>query len=302
MFTGPYHEHTDIPDKTFPMNTFHCRMFPPHWHDHLEWVYVCRGATRVQLDGDFFDVVAGELIFINAKQVHSSIATVPGTELIAIVFNDALLRSSLDSTDSRYFGPLMNNRWQVPSVIKREDPLWADIRQSVLHVIDEFERSDAGFELFIKSEFYKLFGLMFRNAVTKLKKGEHPRQDTAYFTNLLTYLRDHFSESVSVCDAARMVNMSPNYFCKIFKKLTGKTLVEYMHILRVMEAERLLLNTNIPITTIAGEVGFSNATYFGRIFKKYKNQVPSDVRRIYAQHQAQQNSPMSQTSESLEFM
>lgn len=67
-----------------------------------------------------------------------------------------------------------------------------------------------------------------------------------------------------------MVNLSPNHFCKVFKKITGKTLIEYLHLLRINEAEKMLVDTDASITEIAGNVGFSSITYFGRVFKKLK--------------------------------
>lgn len=278
--TNSLHERTPIPDKTFPMNTFHTPSIATHWHHHLEWVYVLKGIARFQLDGDFIEMHKGELMFINSKQVHSAKKLTDDTELIAIVFNDALLRNGgLDCTDNRYFGPLIDNRVQMPSFIKVDDPLWKDISESLLHIVDEFEHNHVGFELLIKAEFYKLFGLIFRNYQPCINERKRLRNETTHFTSLLTHLREHFAEPILVREAARMVNMSPNYFCKVFKKLTGKTLIEYLHSLRVMEAERLLLETDMPITTIACEVGFSNVTYFGRVFKKYKNRVPSDLRR-----------------------
>ncbi|MCL6444714.1 MAG: AraC family transcriptional regulator [Alicyclobacillus sp.] len=276
----PYHELTDIPDKTFPMNTFHCERFLPHWHHHLEWVCVLRGCARLQVDGDFAEMHPGELTFINSEQIHSAIPLATDTELVAIVFNDAILRNSgLDCTDSRYFSPLVSNRISLPNFIKMDDPLWPDIAPSIQAIVEEFAKRKPGYELFIKSELLKIFGLIFRY-YSPMSESKRLRQETGNFTALLGYLREHFSETVSVRDAARMVNMSPNYFCKVFKRLTGKTLVEYLHILRVMEAERLLLETDLPITTIASDVGFGNVTYFGRVFKKYKNITPSDVRRM----------------------
>lgn len=276
---SPVHEITSIPDKTFPINTFRCHFFGPHWHEHLEWVVIINGAARFQVDGDFVEMQQGEMMFVNSKQVHSATPLTDDTEMIAVVFNDVLLRNAgLDCTDNRYFESLLRNRVPFPNFIKNDEPLCPYIRNSLLTIIHEFEHRQRGFELVIKSEFYRLFGLIFRNYLRE-NEGERQRKETSHFTTLLTYLRDHFAETIRSQELAQIANMSPNYFCHKFKKLTGKTLVEYLHILRVMKAEELLLETDLPIATIACEVGFSNVTYFGRIFKKYKNRMPSDLRR-----------------------
>jgi len=66
--------------------------------------------------------------------------------------------------------------------------------------------------------------------------------------------------------------------CKVFKRVTGKTLIEYTHHLRINEAERLLLENDDPISEIAEQVGFGSMTYFGRVFKRIKNMSPSERR------------------------
>src|SRR5262249_48423731 len=106
-----------------------------------------------------------------------------------------------------------------------------------------------------------------------------PKQKPYDFTQLLHTLRERFQESISVDEAARMVNLSKAHFCKVFKQVTGKTLIEYIHLLRVQEAERLLLDTNYPVTEIADRVGFSNMTYFGRVFKKMRSTTPTEIRK-----------------------
>ncbi len=279
MAASSLREVTPIPDKTFPMNTFLCRSIEPHWHEHLELVLVLRGSALFQLDGDFVEMHAGEIMFVNAKQVHSATPVTSDNENIAVVFNEVLVRNGgLDRIDDFYFVPLIENRISFPSFIRTDHPLCADLRETILEIANEFEHKQKAFDLFIKANFYKLFGLLFRNHFTNSFGEKRHDQQTTQFTALLTYLREHCTDSIQLSETARMVNMSPHYFCKVFKKITGKTLVEYLHILRVMRAEQLLVETDLPVSIIANEVGFGSATYFGRIFKKHKNCMPSEFR------------------------
>lgn len=93
---------------------------------------------------------------------------------------------------------------------------------------------------------------------------------------LLLHLSHHFHEPMTVKLAAQICCISPNYFCYVFKKATGKTLVEYINMLRIHEAEQLLSTRRYPIQQVALMVGYSNMTYFGRIFKKFKIQTPRE--------------------------
>lgn len=81
-------------------------------------------------------------------------------------------------------------------------------------------------------------------------------------------------------EAARICCVTPNYFCHLFKKNTGKTLIEYVNMLRVHEASRLLQLRRYSIQEVAFRVGFTGLTYFGRIFKQHTSMTPSE----YASH------------------
>lgn len=282
MATSLLKENTIIPDKTFPINVFHTKGFKLHWHDHMEWFFVRRGRARIQIDASSAQLQQGEFVFVNRAQLHSAAAIEDGTELVAIVFNEALLRNSgLDSTDDRYFSRMANQGLQLPNFLKAQDPLTLEISGAVARIIDEFELKKPGFELLIKAELFRIFGLVFRHDGQLAAPPKARRARERDFTRLLQHLRQHFHEPVSLKKAADMVNMSPNHFCATFRKVTGKTLTEYLHMLKVNEARRLLLESEATITEIAESVGLGSPTYFDRVFKKYCNQSPSNYRKLF---------------------
>ncbi|QYR23259.1 AraC family transcriptional regulator [Paenibacillus sp. sptzw28] len=280
MTVSPHKEKTLIPDQTFPINVFFVHHIYLHWHDHIEWIFVKEGKARIQIDADFEMLHQGELAFVNSKQLHGTAELEPGTELVCIVFNEALVRGSgLDITEHQYFLPYLNQRLKWPSTIRKTDPFMKEMNESFSKLVEEFEGKQPGYELLVKGELLRIFGQYFRYA-QQCAAVKTPRLQNSYdFSSLLQLLRERYQEQITVEEAARMVNLSPSYFCNVFKQVTGKTLIEYIHLLRVKEAERLLLETDLPVTEISGRVGFSNMTYFGRVFKKIKNATPTDIRK-----------------------
>jgi AraC family transcriptional activator of pobA len=281
MTVSPYKENTPIPDQSFPINVFAVvHGIGLHWHDHIEWVYVKEGRVRIQIDAAYEELNKGELAFVNSKQLHGATQLTPGTELICIVFNEALVRGSgLDITELQYFMPYLQQPMKWPSLMRQTDPYIEEMNDAFSRLLGEFERKDAGYELLVKAELLRIFGLYFRYAQKDTAISSARVQQAHDLTSLLHMLRDRYSETISMTEAARMVSLSPNHFCRIFKQVTGKTFIEYIHMIRVQEAERLLIQTDTPITEICELVGFSNMTYFGRVFKKIKNATPSDIRR-----------------------
>jgi AraC-like DNA-binding protein len=97
-------------------------------------------------------------------------------------------------------------------------------------------------------------------------------------TRAKQYIREHFTEEISLGQVAKAVNTSTFYFCKMFKKFTGINFTEYLSRVRIENARNLLLNPNLRISEIAYEVGFQSLTHFNRVFKKIVGQSPSEFR------------------------
>lgn len=92
------------------------------------------------------------------------------------------------------------------------------------------------------------------------------------------YVEEHFDEPITLTEAAKVVNTSVRYFCKVFKNYTGITFVDYLTRLRVEKSKDLLLNPNRRISEAAFEVGFESLTQFNRSFKKHTGMTPTEFR------------------------
>jgi AraC-like DNA-binding protein len=95
----------------------------------------------------------------------------------------------------------------------------------------------------------------------------------------VAYLEEHFAEDVSVRTVASHVCLSVSHFSHLFKEKTGMTLVDYLLGIRMDIARRLLRETNKNITEVAFEVGFHDAGYFTRLFRKHFGASPSAIRK-----------------------
>jgi AraC-like DNA-binding protein len=103
--------------------------------------------------------------------------------------------------------------------------------------------------------------------------------DISRLDEVLAWLRRHRADPITLARAALVAKMSPKSFCRFFKANTGKTLVEYLHELRVGQVSRQLLETNRPISEIALECGFNNLSNFNRRFRELKGMTPREFRR-----------------------
>lgn len=279
-------EHTKIPDPAFPVNIFFIRQpdqgtIPLHWHNHYEWIYITKGSFRVQVGSEFKDMSEGDLIFVNREELHSAFPRSSESQLFAIVYNQSfLLDGELDRVKRYYLLPLLNNEFDLPFFYDTNTFQLEELQDCLTKLIDVFSTKEFGYEMLIKAYLLEATARVFQIAKVS-PVTNRPISKHAVIEPILHHISNHFDESISVDQAADMCNLSPNYFCHIFKKATGYTLTEYINLIRVSEAERLIYRNKYTIQEIAYLVGFSNSTYFGRTFKKIKHKTPSEVLRLY---------------------
>ena len=85
---------------------------------------------------------------------------------------------------------------------------------------------------------------------------------------------------MSVGELAAMADLSVSHFCAFFKRVTGFAPIDYWLHMRVQRACELLDTTDQPIKRIAGEMGFSDALYFSRVFRQVHGLSPRAYRSI----------------------
>ncbi|CAL2061267.1 AraC family transcriptional regulator [Tenacibaculum sp. 190524A05c] len=92
------------------------------------------------------------------------------------------------------------------------------------------------------------------------------------------FVQNNFQRKISLDEISELVNMTPVSFNRFIKKRTGKTFVSYINNTRISYASRLLLETDLSVGEVAYKCGFNNLANFNRMFKKIKNNTPSEFR------------------------
>ena len=94
------------------------------------------------------------------------------------------------------------------------------------------------------------------------------------------FIDSHYmDEEISLNTVANVANVSSNHFSALFSQNMGQTFIEYLTTLRMNKAKELLETTNMKISQIAKEVGFSNNSYFCRSFREFFGDTPEACRK-----------------------
>jgi AraC-like DNA-binding protein len=107
------------------------------------------------------------------------------------------------------------------------------------------------------------------------------REDRQKINPVFAYIIEHFREKICLDDAAKAVHMTPNAFCKYFKKITRKTFMETVTEYRLNYAAGRLVHTDKPVSSICFESGFGDVSHFNKTFKLKMQVSPLQYRKKF---------------------
>lgn len=128
----------------------------------------------------------------------------------------------------------------------------------------------------LKTQTYELLKLI----VHELKYVRR-NQSKHVIKRALNFIDHNYDQNISLEDVAKVINLSKQYVCHIFKKETGQNLSHYINQVRIEKAKQLLLNPNYTNKDIYSMVGYSNQQYFSRVFKKVTGMTTSEYKDKY---------------------
>lgn len=143
------------------------------------------------------------------------------------------------------------DRW-----VKWVGEAWASAAEEKLNLLLDISRSELG-------PWRQSYALLREQAVSRLGSPQE-----AWVSVILTYIQRHYHEQLRLEDAARKAHLSDNYFSQRFREETGRSFSDYLTDVRITEAKRLLQQPGLSTEEIAERVGYPNANYFVRVFKK----------------------------------
>nr|WP_238357594.1 AraC family transcriptional regulator [Cohnella zeiphila] len=254
-----------------------------HWHEHFELLLMVKGTAVFHIESEPYEAAPGDLLLVPSGGLHAGFSPCDqDMEFIAFVFNGSMLGGlPHDPVHSRFLAPYIEGKVRFPVRIASGTDAASPVRQCVVRAIEEFNDKRRAYELAVKSHLYLLFSLLAREHLAEREAVGATAsfsRNSERFKPLLRYVEEHYQDGITIEEAARRVNLNPYHFCKQFKKLTGRTFVDYVNWYRMNEAERLLLESDLTVTEAADRVGCGNPNYFTKLFKQYKGMTPSQAR------------------------
>ncbi|AEI40352.1 helix-turn-helix transcriptional regulator [Paenibacillus mucilaginosus] len=258
----------------------------PHWHYHMELLYMKDGTARVRTHGEELEIHEGDLLLMYPCEVHSVTVDsgIPSQHII--IGFDAELLSPMPSLafELRYLMPYRAAVSPHRKVIHcPEESGW--LSEQFSNTLEEYTEAGSGYELSVTSHIYRLMHWILRHHSHQLLAGSllsmhpvHPGKLDA-IREVLRYIDDHYQEEISASDLSHVSLMSYSHLAKLFKSVMHTPLTKYVNFVRIRKAEQLLIDPGKSIAEIAQETGFSASSYFIEQFKRTKGISPHQYRK-----------------------
>lgn len=263
--------HTGAPKGTF------CSF---HFHDEVEILFVSSGVMRFSFNETQVDVCAGEGIFVNRRVPHSTMSLADNTKDTLFQLNIEKLLKMEHHHMNRYLSLIFSGNENEFYVFKKDSEAGKEIFDYITKIRKEREEQKKSFGTYIKGQLFLILGALYRHEILNDIELKYDSEGISKIYKALVFVDKNYALQISLEEISDVVNMNPSYFCRVFKKVTGKTLMEYINYVRVWKAENLLTSTEKSILDISVETGFSSVSYFNRVFKKSKGTSPAVYRKI----------------------
>lgn len=267
----------DFPFQLYDMRTEEELITVPcHWHEEVEFVRMEAGGLAVRVDGTEVRLYPGDMAFVNAGQLHQMKAMTRDTRYFAYVFPlRALLFEREDLAQLKLLRPILENRLGFPLMLSGGDAPAAEVRRRMDDIIAWDKSRPVGYEILTKARLLEMICILAgQNCLVEY----HTRRESDVCKDILLYIQERYREKITVPEVARAVGISENYFSSFFGRHLNKNFVDYLTEYRINQSLILLEATDLSVTDIALECGFSTASYYIQSFKKVKKLTPLQYR------------------------
>jgi len=256
-------------------------MINSHYHeDNYEIYFLLEHSCNETLKDRTYHLKQGDLVIIPKNIIHkSSHVKTHKHKRILVQFKESYLTGIAQKDSEVDLLACFKSEKKVLRLDYKEQEFVKNLFNKLLY---EQTKKQVGWQLYNKVSLAELL-LYINRVILKHANNEfdHPNSLYEKVSEIVKYLNDNFAENITLKNVSEMFYISPNYLCKIFKDVTGFTLIEYLNQIRVKQAQHLLRTEKMNVSQIFEACGFGTMTHFERIFKKVTGSSPLAYRKMH---------------------
>ncbi|PSR52501.1 AraC family transcriptional regulator [Adhaeribacter arboris] len=245
----------------------------PHRKDHFLLVFIRRAGSRQWIDMTPYVLKDNTIYFSGPNQIIVK----EGLEQLwstGIAFTREFLAFQENASLSKL--PLIQNSQGAHELLLTE----ADVNfvEEILAKINGEYQSSGEWQQRMLTAYLTVLLTYLSRLYTEQYKDNQTSADKLLLKKFQTKIDAYFRERHEVSDYASLLHISAGHLSEIVKKQSGKPAIKHIHERVVLETRRLLFHTDTSLKEIAFELGFTDASYFNRFFKRETGVTPAEYR------------------------
>ncbi len=250
---------------------------PPHWHKAVELLLFVKGKVTCNFENAKIHFKAGDMYIINSHEVHETKCTRNARYLVIHIDPMAMLRY-VPTFDQMRFSLAHDpeNQEKALAFEQLRDHMKEILRQTA-------DETDITYKLERQARLFAVASLLVKHFSQPMAMEETrlQRSDMTRLEPLLEHIQLHHSEELPLDEAADLMGLNKEYFCRLFKKNMGVSYLQYVYQVRTTAVCRELETTEDPIGEIAERNGFRDPKMLNQYFREIYGCTPSEKRKFF---------------------
>lgn len=255
---------------------------PDHIHDWYECVYIYQGSGTFFIDHTFYEMKEGDLFIIPGNTIHRAFpdsdnpVTSSALFFVPIIMQPVNLGEVYSSLRCFEHAKKLKD---YKLIIAEQDRSKLEALIEAIH--EEQSQQLVGYRQAVLFYLGQLLLLINRLYIPdSVRNKEDFSVGPVWMRQILQYIDSHPSSELSLASLCQRASVSAAHFSRVFKKLTGMNVTDYVTAKRIVQAKEFLLQSDDNISVIAEKSGFESLPHFHRMFKKATGITPAKYKKL----------------------
>lgn len=247
----------------------------PHLHKEVEVVFVSKGSVLCRINNNEISLTENDAVLINGYTVHC-IESVGDADVTIVQADVSKLFDELTDGDGCYIDEFILKSRPKGYFIERSK---GELYRAAEAIAKEWESKRKCYDIYVKAHLFYIAAFMCRKGLLA-ERNDVIRNDMAEIMPVVEFIEHNFSDKLSLEKVCENSLYSKYHLCRVFKKVTGGTVFEYVNYVRMRKAEEMLCNSGKTVLEVAYECGYASPQYFNRDFKRHTGCSPGKFKKL----------------------
>ena len=259
------------------------RIIDWHWHPELEFMVMLSGDVQFYLNDKCFEIHDGEGMFVNSGTMHMERPLREGTSPImhTVCFLSEFIGDCGENLIyTKYIRPVTDRESLSGMKLSPDIPWQAEILARLRRLYGLLRDTPFGYELEMRNLISEIWLRLAVNVCSEDSGSKSKRTllSEKRLKQMMSFIHENYRRDLSIEEIARSANISKSECFRCFSRIIDKKPIAYLNEYRLKNAAVLLSTTDMQITEVCLNCGFSHISYFGKLFRRFYGMTPKEFR------------------------